>query len=119
MAFIIYHIYIYICDIIPILYICSIIPILSYLLSLAFSLSDLRSQERVDSKLCFGIPDEGEGPTGDFDECSIKDMKIILRKIGVPEEELAKCVEKSDFKKLMELVSQVTTRTYICPYMCV
>ena len=80
------------------------------------------SQERVDAKLCFGIPDEGEGPTGDFDECSIKDMKIILRKIGVPEEELVKCVEKSDFIKLMELVSQVTTCScinkyvYVCVY---
>lgn len=95
-------------------YTCVIIPILFYIFSLSFSLF----QERVDSKLCSGIPNEGESRTGDFDECSIKDMKIILRNIGVPEEEFVNCIEKSDYSKLMELVSQVTTRTPIFMYVC-
>lgn len=75
------------------------------------------AQERLDSELRFRIPDDKDGSAGDFAGCSIKDLKHMLRKLGVQEEQLVKCVEKSDLNNLMALVSQVITHTYI--FICV
>jgi len=66
-------------------------------------------KERLDSELRFRIPDDKDGSAGDFAGCSIKDLKHMLRKLGVQEEQLVKCVEKSDLNNLMALVSQAPT----------
>lgn len=49
-------------------------------------------------------------------ECSIKDLKQILRTLGVKEEEMDKCTEKSDLKKLLALPREVTS--HVCVRVC-
>jgi len=70
-------------------------------------------KERCAAKLCsaFEYPDEVDGPagSGDIEECSIKELKHILRSLGVKEQAIVNCVEKSDLKNLLTLTPEVST----------